>query len=151
MSKRSKARRTRLVGSMLYVCSRSALRPVGLGRQGESVSGTGPTIIDGQMTESAFSRCMVKSLPEVEACNDSDDEKDDARLRDTFRGDTARNVFRLDCWRCTVANPTRSSAEDETGEESAGDDARNSSVSEVGPLPTDAAKLLDISGSETKA
>jgi hypothetical protein len=49
-----------------------------------------------------------------------------------------------------VENPERSSAE-ETGDDNPGDGTRTSSVSEVGPLARDAAKLLDISGSETNA
>lgn len=47
------------------------------------------------------------------------------------------------------AGPRDSSADENVGDERAGE--ARSSASETGPLSRDAAKLLDISGSETKA
>lgn len=49
-----------------------------------------------------------------------------------------------------MAKGVRSSA-DETGDDMPGDGTRKSSVSEVGPLAREAAKLLDISCSEINA
>lgn len=49
-----------------------------------------------------------------------------------------------------IANP-RSSREPEMGEDKAGDDKTVSSVSDKRPPSRDAAKLLEISASETKA
>ena len=79
ISCRSRAMRTRLVGSMLYGISEEISRsqgytPVG---GGETLSGTGPMMRDGQMIESAFSKCKVRSLPEP-VCNDSSEEKEEA-------------------------------------------------------------------------
>lgn len=82
---------------------------------------------------------------------------DEARLRATYRGDAARERFEevpkgLRLRLCIAAKPTRSSA-DEMGEERAGESVASpgSSVSEVGLLSSEAAKLLEISGSEMYA
>ena len=40
--------------------------------------GIGPTISEGHMTDSAFSRCNVNSLPIRLACRDSREEKEEA-------------------------------------------------------------------------
>ena len=93
MSHKSKAKRTILVGSILYLLSTTVESSVAQGYtamlEGESVSGTGPLMRQGQMIESAFSKCKVNSRPEP-ACNDSNEEKDDAKLKGGFaaRGDT---------------------------------------------------------------
>lgn len=79
--------RTKLVGSMLYLRSIDGIEGHGYaGIIGDTiVSGTGPTMRDGQIIDSAFSTWMVKSLPE-ELCRDSSEEKEDARLSDAFPG-----------------------------------------------------------------
>ncbi len=61
-------------------------------------------------------------------------------------GDTAREAV-VEFLLLLKGNP-RSSAEDRAGDDSAGDEAVNSSTSDAS---NDAAKLLDISGSDTNA
>lgn len=80
----SSAINTRLVGSILYFDS-SVSGDCGHGNtpsaHGESVSGTGPAIRQGQITDSAFSRYSVSSLP-AGRCELSSDDTDDVRLKD---------------------------------------------------------------------
>ncbi len=136
---------------MLKEDSASKDKPIGLGGHGESVSDTGPTIREGQMIESDFSRCRVNSRPGPDACSDSTDDNGEAMLCANCSGEPVRDLCCLRRReRMTVVNPVRSSAE-ETGEDRPGDEIGKSSVSEVGPLAREAAKLLDISGSETNA
>ncbi len=155
MSYRSSAIKTRLVGSILY-CSSAELSsnhgytPAG---GGETLSGTGPTMRDGQMMDSAFSRWMVRSRPEP-VCKDSRDENEEAWAMpcgSLAGGETDSLDLRL--WRCCAGMPRCSSADDEMGEESAGEDITVSSASEPDIIPAsrDAAKLLEISGSDTMA
>ena len=155
ISYRSSAINTKLVGSMLY-CISTALSsnhgytPAG---GGETLSGTGPTIREGHMIDSAFSRWMVRSLPEP-VCKDSRDEKEEAWAMpcgSLAGGETDSRDLRL--WRGCEGMPRCSSADDEIGEESAGEDMTVSSASEpdIRPASRDAAKLLEISGSETMA
>lgn len=81
MSCKSRAIRARLVGSMLYFASSVTLVVHGymLLWVGETLSGTGPTMSEGQMTDSAFSKWIVSSRPAPE-CSDSKDEYEDAWL-----------------------------------------------------------------------
>lgn len=151
MSNNSNAVSVRLVGSILNGDSASEDDPIKLGGHGERVSDTGPTIREGQMIESDFSRCMVNSRPGPDALSDSTDDSGEAMLCAKCRGDPVRDLC---CLRRReldmVVKPVRSSAE-ETGDDNPGDEAWKSSVSEVGPLARDAAKLLDISGSDINA
>ena len=84
---------TILVGSILYLLSSvvesSAVQGYTAVLEGESVSGTGPTTSEGQIIDSAFSRCKVNNRPDP-AWRDSSEEKDEARLSGGFaeRGDT---------------------------------------------------------------
>lgn len=84
MSYSSSPINTRLVGSILYFDS-SVSGDCGHGNMpsahGERVSGTGPAIRQGQITDSAFSRYSVRSLP-AGGCELSRDETDDVRLKD---------------------------------------------------------------------
>jgi hypothetical protein len=80
MSNSSNAVSVRLVGSMLKDDSASDDDPMELGGHGESVSDTGPTMRDGQMIESDFSRCMVNSRPAPDMLSDSTDDSGDATL-----------------------------------------------------------------------
>ena len=151
MSNNSNAVKVRLVGSILKGDSASGDNPVGPGGHGDSASDTGPTTREGQMIESDFSRCRVKSRPGPDACSDSTDDNGEAMLCAKCRGEPVRDLCCLRRReRVIVEKPVRSSAE-ETGDDRTGDVAGKSSVSEVGPLARDAAKLLDISGSETSA
>lgn len=137
---------------MLKADSASDDKPKGLGGHGERLSDTGPTISEGQMIESDFSRCRVNSRPGPDACNDSTDDNGEAMLRANCNGEPARDLFCLRRrGRATVENPAARSSAEETGEDRPGDETGKSSVSEVGPLAREAAKLLDISGSETNA
>lgn len=84
ISYNSSAISTRLVGSMLYFdsnvsgdCAHGYIPS----EHGESVSGTGPAMSEGQMTDSAFSKYKVSNLPEGE-CELSKDDTDDVRLKD---------------------------------------------------------------------
>lgn len=124
---------------------------MGLGGHGEYVSDTGPTMSEGQMIESDFSRCRVNSRPGPDTLSDSTDDNGEAMLCGKCSGDPVPD---LGCLRRRerdiVENPLCSSAE-ETGDDKPGDDPWKSSVSDVGPLAREAAKLLDISGSEINA
>lgn len=74
---------------------------------------------------------------------------EDVTLRGGRLGDTGREDVIAD--RLNSAGLGCSSDGVERGDESAGDWATNSSVSDAWALPTDAAKLLDISGSDINA
>jgi hypothetical protein len=151
MSNNSNAVKVRLVGSILKGDSASGDNPAGPGGHGDSASDTGPTMREGQMTESDFSRCRVKSRPDPDASSDSTDDNGEAMVCAKCGGEPVRELCCLRRReRVIVENPMRSSAE-ETGDDRPGDETRKSSVSEAGPLARDAAKLLDISGSETNA
>lgn len=140
------ANKTRLVGSMLYLLSRSVSSAAGTGAHGESSCGTGPTMSDGHMIDCSFSKCSVNNLPEGDG-NDSNDEKDDNACG-CIAGDTAPDAPVSDLR--GYADPNRSSPDD-TGEANPGDTVTTSSASDVCALSSDAAKLLDISGSDTSA
>lgn len=113
---------------------------------GAKASGTGPTIREGHIIDWSFSRWRVKRRPEGPECTESRDEYDEAMLWTIFPGDTAREaVFEV---RWVRKGKPRSSADEREGDDSAGDDAVKSSASDAS---SDAAKLLDISGSETSA
>lgn len=75
MSYMSRATSTRLVGSILYADSTVSEDAQGyaLMTEGEKPSDTGPTTSDGQMIDSAFSRCSVRRRPEA-LCRDSTEE-----------------------------------------------------------------------------
>lgn len=51
-----------------------------IGEHGESVSDTGPTISEGHMIESDFSKCRVNSRPDPGELSDSTDDNDEATL-----------------------------------------------------------------------
>ena len=109
--------------------------------------------MDGQMIESAFSRWMVSNLPEP-VCRDSREEKDEAWAMpcgSRAGGDVDRRVLRM--WRVSEGSPRCSSADEDMGDESAGEDRMVSSASEpeIRPASREAAKLLEISGSEMTA
>lgn len=102
---------------------------------------------DGQMIDCSFSKWSVNNLPEGDG-NDSNDEKDDNACG-CIAGDTAPDAPAPDLR--GYADPVRSSPDD-TGEASPlGDTATPSSASDAWALSSEAAKLLDISGSETNA
>lgn len=92
ISSKSEPSKLKLVGSISNVLSFSSLAPGSneLDRDRDSVSDIGPTIKDGHMTGSTFSRCKVKSLPDFDPCNDSEEMEDEARLLATYRGESAR-------------------------------------------------------------
>jgi hypothetical protein len=139
------------VGSILNDDSASCDDPMDIGGHGESVSDTGPTISEGQMIESDFSRCRVSSRPGPDAFSDSTDDNGEATFCANCSGDPVRDLCCLRRReRDIVENPVYSSAED-TGDDKPGDGIWKSSVSEEGPLAREAAKLLEISGSETNA
>jgi hypothetical protein len=101
------------------------------------------------MTGCSFSRWSVKRRPDLGACSDSSEDKDDdARLVATCPGETARDDARL-AWCRWLGAKVSIGVED--GDESAGEGMTRSSASETWPLSRDAAKLLEISGSDTKA
>jgi hypothetical protein len=100
------------------------------------------------MMDWSFSRWSVSNLPEWEACSESTEEKEDATLRDGCPGDTERDVT-VD--RLNNVGLGRSSEGVERGDESAGDCATSSSVSDAWLFSMEAAKLLDISGSDINA
>ena len=107
---------------MLKGDSASDDKPVGLGKHGERESDTGPTIRDGQMTESDLSRCRVNSRPGPDACSDSTEDSGEAMLCANCSGEPVRDLCCLRRReRVTVVNPARSSAE-ETGEDKPGDE-----------------------------
>lgn len=101
---------------------------------------------DGHMIDCSFSKCNVNNLPEWDG-NDSSDEKDDNACG-SIAGDTAPDALIPNLR--GYANPERSSPDD-TGEANPGDTVTTSSVSDVCALSSEAAKLLDISGSDTIA
>jgi hypothetical protein len=151
ISNNSNAVSVKLVGSILKDDSASCDDPIDIGGYGESVSDTGPTISEGHMIESDFSRCRVNSRPDPDELNDSTDDNGEATLFAKCSGDPVRDICCLRRReREIVDNPMYSSAED-TGDDKPGDGIWKSSVSEVGPLAREAAKLLDISGSEINA
>lgn len=100
---------------------------------------------DGHMIDCSFSKCKVSNLPEGDG-NDSSDEKDDNACG-CIAGDTAPDA---PIPNRRVADPERSSPDD-TGDASPGETVTTSSASDVCALSSDAAKLLDISGSDTNA
>lgn len=66
------------MGSILYLNSSDGSEPGGPGAHGASDSGAGPTIKQGHMIVSDFSRCSVSNLPEREPeCSDSAEENED--------------------------------------------------------------------------
>lgn len=140
------ANKTRLVGSILYLPSGSISRAAGTGAHGESSCGTGPTMSDGHIIDCSFSKCSVNNLPDGDG-NDSNDEKDDSACG-CIAGDTAPDAPAPDLR--GYVGPERSSPED-TGDANPGDIVTTSSASDVCALSSDAAKLLDISGSDTNA
>jgi len=99
------------------------------------------------MTDCSFSRCNVNNLAEERECNDSRDDNEDVTLRIAAPGEPERDA----CVRSD--NKTRSStgAGEESVEKSSGDGAMGSSASDTCSLESEAAKLLDISASDTKA
>jgi len=113
----------RLVGSILKGDSVSVDDPMELGGHGESVSDTGPSMSEGQMIESDFSRWMVNSRPGPDALSDSTDDNGEAILCAKCSGDPVRDLCCLRRReRDMVAKPERSSAE-ETGDDNPGDEA----------------------------
>jgi hypothetical protein len=137
------------VGSMLYFASEFRLHKNGFGTQGDREISTGPTIKEGQMIDWSFSRWSVSNLPEREEWSESTEEMDDVTLRGGRPGDTGREDAAIDL--LNRAGLGCSSDGVERGDDNAGDWATTSSVSDAGPLPSDAAKLLDISGSDINA
>jgi hypothetical protein len=112
----------RLVGSILKDDSVSGDDPMALEGHGESVSDTGPTMSEGQMIESDFSRCTVNNRPGPDALSDSTDDNGEAMLCAKCRGDPVRDLCCLRRReRDMVAKPVCSSAE-ETGDEKLGDE-----------------------------
>jgi hypothetical protein len=103
------------------------------------------------MIDLSFSRCNVSSLPEWEECSESMEEIEDVTLRAGRPGDTGREEASAVVRRWNEVGFGRSSGGVESGDESAGDCATRSSASDVWPLSRDAAKLLEISGSDTNA
>jgi hypothetical protein len=91
MSNNSNAVNVRLVGSILNGNSASGDDPAGPGGHGDSVSDTGPTMRQGQMIESDFSRCTVKSRPGPDACSDSTDDNGEAIVFAKCRGEPVRD------------------------------------------------------------
>jgi len=72
-------------------------------------------------------------------------------LRKAWPGDAGHDAAALEtALRCDRSGRPRSSAEDRLGDDNAGE-GKISSASETCPLSSDAAKLLEISGSEIKA
>jgi hypothetical protein len=117
-----------------------------------SDSGAGPTIKVGQMIDFSFSKCTVRSLPDLGEGAESREENDEVILGWAWPGETERDKagfgsnFRLGRWYIP------SSANVMFGEEGVGEGECTSSASDTCPLSIDAAKLLEISGSdETKA
>lgn len=100
---------------------------------------------DGQMIDCSFSKCNVNNLPEGDG-KDSSDEKDD-KACGCIAGDTAPDTPVPDLR--GYVGPERSSPDDK-GDANPGE-VTTSSASDVWALSSDAAKLLDISGSDTKA
>ena len=82
--------RTKLVGSMLYFASLADEASQGYKDTslGANCSGTGPTTSEGQIMDSAFSRCKVSNLV-APVCKDSTEEYEDATLAEgpACRGD----------------------------------------------------------------
>jgi len=113
----------RLVGSILKDDSASGDEAMEFGGHGESVSDTGPTMSEGQMIESDFSRCMVNSRPGPDALSDSTDDSGEAMVCAKCSGDPVRDLWCLRRReRGMVVNPVRSSAED-IGDDNPGDEA----------------------------
>ena len=123
--------------------------PVG---SGEIFSGTGPTTREGHITESAFSRWRVSSRPEP-VWSDSREEKDEIWLTpwDTRAGGETEG--RGLCLGCGSDGMPRCSSADEMGDDKVGEEMTVSSASEpeIMPASREAAKLLEISGSESTA
>jgi len=101
--------------------SASCEDPIDIGGHGESVSDTGPTISEGHMIESDFSRCRVNSRPDPGELSDSTDDNGEATLFGKCSGDPVRDICCLRRReRDIVDNPVYSSAED-TGDDKPGD------------------------------
>ena len=108
---------------MLKDDSASGDDPMEFGGHGETVSDTGPTMSEGQMIESDFSRCIVNRRPGPDALSDSTDDNGEAMLCAKCSGDPVRDLCCLRRReRDMVAKPARSSAE-ETGDDKPGDEA----------------------------
>jgi hypothetical protein len=121
ISNNSNAVSVKLVGSMLKGDSASWDDPIDLGGNGESASDTGPTINEGHMIESDFSRCRVNSRPDPGELSDSTDDNGEATLFAKCSGDPVRDICCLRRReRDIVDNPVYSSAED-TGDDKPGD------------------------------
>lgn len=101
---------------------------------------------DGHMIDCSFSKCNVNNLPPGDG-NDSSDEKDESACG-CIAGDTAPDAPIPSLRGC--ADPGRSSPDD-IGDANPGETVTTSSASDVCALSSDAAKLLDISGSDTSA
>ena len=155
MSHRSRPSSTRLVGSMLYRASTTLGEAQGYEAvlHGDSDSRTGPTINEGQIMESDFSKWMVSRRLFL-VCSDSIEEEEDVRLDGPWVlcGEAGWEVVNRPLRRESVCKgkPLKSSAASETGDDRAGEDS-DSSKSEANPASRDAAKLLEISVSETTA
>ena len=121
ISNNSNAVRVKLVGSILKDDSASCDDPTDIGGHGESVSDTGPTISEGHMIESDFSRCRVNSRPDPDELSDSTDDNGEATLLAKCSGDPVRDICCLRRReRVIVDNSVYSSAED-TGDDKPGD------------------------------
>jgi hypothetical protein len=121
ISNNSNAVSVRLVGSILKDDSPSCDDPMGTGGQGKSVSDTGPTISEGQIIESDFSRCRVSSRPGPDALSDSTDDNGEATFCANCSGDPVRDLCCLRRReRDIVESPVYSSAED-TGDDKPGE------------------------------
>jgi hypothetical protein len=66
--------------------------PINIGEHGESVSDTGPTISEGHMIESDFSKCKVNSRPDPGELSDSTDDNGEATLFAKWSGDPVRDI-----------------------------------------------------------
>jgi len=119
---------------------------------GDTDSGTGPTINEGQMMGFSFSKCIVNSLPEGGECSESKEEKLDGRLggANLLPGDTERDDAISNGSLRRTGSPVLpeliTACASSDGEP--GGDVLLSSDSETCPLANDAAKLLEMSGSE---
>ena len=116
----------------------------------ESDSGTGPTISDGQMVDFSFSRCTVSSRPVRGDECESRDENEEVILGWAWPGETEREATGLglgSSFRRGIRYRP-SSANERLGEESTGDGEYMSSASDACALSSEAAKLLEMSGSE---
>ena len=158
---------------MLYWCSSSWLwlYTVELVKCDARLSGAGPTISEGHMMDCSFSKCKVSNRPDLKPCGTSRDEQLGVRLRIgmlfttwplpawfcPWPGDTDREAATeegllvpvLFCRFPCLSN--LSSVDERLADEKFGDGERRSSTSETWPPSSEAAKLLEMSGSEIYA